>query len=338
MPKNLDAVIRYRVIDRCLRSKGHAFPTKDYLREKCAEVVGVNEISVRTLEKDLYEMRNNEALGYFAPIKFDTYKKGYYYEDPSYSIDKLPIGEEDLLAIQMASQVLEQYKHIDLFAGFKPVVEKLTESLSIRNKVSTAPGAFDFVHFEEKPYVSGGAFLQDILNAIIESKKIDITYSKFFQEEEKRYLLDPHVLKEYQGIWYVSGWLEEAKEIRTFALDRIKQLVVTNKDFIRQADFNHQQYFREVIGVTHPNRQKTERILIQAKNTLIPYLRLLPLHVSQKFVDEQAEKSTLEVHLIPNREFFMKILSLGDQVKVVEPQHVVSKLEQTLKKMSDFYR
>ena len=337
MPKNLDAVIRYRVIDRCLRSKGHAFPTKDYLREKCAEVVGVNEISVRTLEKDLYEMRNNEALGYFAPIKFDTYKKGYCYEDPNYSIDKLPIGEDDLLAIQMASQVLEQYKHIDLFAGFKPVVEKLTESLSIRNKVSTAPESFDFVHFEEKPYVSGGAFLQNILNAIIENKKIEITYSKFFQAEDKVYLIDPHVLKEYQGIWYVAGWFEEAKEIRTFALDRIKQLVVTSKDFIHQADFNHQQYFREVIGVTHPNRQQTERILIKAKNTLIPYLKLLPLHVSQEFIAEQAEESTMVVHLIPNREFFMKVLSLGDQVQVLEPQLVVDELKRTLKKMSTLY-
>ena len=337
MPKNLDAVIRYRVIDRCLRSKGHAFPSKDYLREQCAEVIGVNEISVRTLEKDLYEMRNNEALGYFAPIKFDTYKKGYYYEDASYSIDKLPISEDDLLAIQMASQVLEQYKHIDLFAGFKPVVEKLTESLSIRNKVNTASEAFGFVHFEEKPYVSGGAFLQNILNAILENRQIEITYSKFFQEEDKKYVFDPHVLKEYQGIWYVSGWLASAKEIRTFALDRIKELNVLKIEFKRQKDFNHEQYFREVIGVSHPNEQKTVRVLLKAKNSLVPYLKLLPLHVSQNFVKETADESTLKVDLIPNKEFFMKILSLGDQIKVSEPQSVVLELEATLKKMSALY-
>lgn len=338
MPKNLDAAIRYRVIDRCLRSKGHAFPSKDYLREQCAEVIGVNDISVRTLEKDLYEMRNNEALGYFAPIKFDTYKKGYYYEDASYSIDKMPISEDDMLAIQMASQVLEQYKHIDLFAGFKPVVEKLTESLSIRNKVNTKSAAFNFVHFEDKPYVSGGTFLQDILNAILENKKIEITYSKFFQEGDTKYIFDAHVLKEYQGIWYVSGWLDAAQEIRTFALDRIKKLEVLQLEFKRRNDFKHEQYFREVIGVSHPNNQKTVSIVLKAKNSLVPYLKLLPLHVSQKFLEETDEESTLKVDVIPNKEFFMKILSFGDQIKVSEPELVVSELEATLKKMSALYR
>jgi predicted DNA-binding transcriptional regulator YafY len=333
MPKNLDAVIRYRVIDRCLRSKGHAFPTAEYIREQCAEAVGVNEISVRTLEKDFSEMRNNESLGYFAPIKFHSYHKGYYYEDPNYSIEKIPLGEEDLMAIELAAQVLEQYKHIDLFAGFKPVVEKLSESLSIRHKVSGKPEAFDFVHFEEKPYVLGGAFLQTILNAIIEHKKIDITYAKFFQDTASHYVLDPHVLKEYQGVWYVSGWLESAGEIRTFALDRIKSLEMSTKTFKRRVDFNHEQYFKEVIGITHPNDKQPQKIVIEVKETLIPYLNILPIHSSQVIQPNHR----VEVHLIPNKEFFMRILSLGEQVKVVEPQSVVSELKAVLEKMSHFY-
>jgi predicted DNA-binding transcriptional regulator YafY len=334
MPKNLDAVIRYRVIDRCLRSKGYAFPSAEYIREQCAEAIGANEISVRTLEKDFSEMRHNEALGYFAPIKFHPYRKGYYYEDPNYSIEKIPLGEEDLLAIELAAQVLEQYKHIDLFAGFKPVVEKLTESLSIRHKVSGKPEAFDFVHFEEKPYVLGGAFLQTILNAIIEHKKIEITYAKFFQEKESLYALDPHVLKEYQGVWYVSGWLESVGEIRTFALDRIKKLVITTKTYRRRSDFNHGQYFKEVIGITHPNDKQPQRILIEVKESLIPYLNLLPLHSSQVLGADHK----VRIHLIPNKEFFMKILSLGDQVKVIEPESVVVELKAVLEKMSNFYR
>jgi predicted DNA-binding transcriptional regulator YafY len=334
MPKNLDAVIRYRVIDRCLRSKAHTFPTAEYIREQCAEAVGVNEISLRTLEKDFSEMRNNESLGYFAPIKFHSYNKGYYYEDPNYSIEKIPLGEEDLMAIELAAQVLEQYKHIDLFAGFKPVVEKLSESLSIRHKVSGKPEAFDFVHFEEKPYVLGGAFLQTILNAIIEHKKIDITYAKFFQDTASHYALDPHVLKEYQGVWYVSGWLESAGEIRTFALDRMKSLEMSAKTFKRRSDFNHEQYFKEVIGITHPNDKKPQKIVIEVKESLIPYLNILPIHSSQIIQPNQR----VEVHLIPNKEFFMRILSLGEQVKVIEPQSVISELKIVLEKMSDFYK
>jgi predicted DNA-binding transcriptional regulator YafY len=147
-------------------------------------------------------------------------------------------------------------------------------------------------------------------------------------------VLDPHVLKEYQGVWYVSGWLESVGEIRTFALDRIKRLAITAKTFKRRHDFNHEQYFKEVIGITHPNDKQPQQIRIEVKESLIPYLNLLPLHSSQVFsADHQ-----VMVHLIPNKEFFMKILSLGDQVKVIEPESVVMELKAVLEKMSTFYR
>jgi predicted DNA-binding transcriptional regulator YafY len=333
MPKNLDATIRYRVIDRCLRSKSHKYPSKEYLCEKCAEAVGASVIATRTIEKDLNEMRHNESLAYFAPIKYDAYHKGYFYEDENYSIDRLPLGEEDMMAIDLAAQVLEQYKHIDIFSGFKPVVEKLAESLKLRQKTKDTPEMMNYIHFEHKAYVQGGIYLQDVLHAIQNNFQVSIQYLKFNQAEGKTYLLNPYVLKEYQGLWYVLGMLSDSQEIRTFALDRIKKMEVLSSVFVRDLSFDYRAYFNEVIGITHQNHATPVEVKLVCAASLTPYLQLLPLHFSQQF-----ENAThLTVHLIPNHEFFMKVLSYGEDLQVIEPKFVKDKIGSTLKAMIKKY-
>ncbi|MFM1931274.1 MAG: hypothetical protein RL226_577, partial [Bacteroidota bacterium] len=69
MPANKYALLRYRIIDRCLTNSASPFPNKEKLREACEEALygslGEN-ISESTIEKDLWAMRNENELGYFA--------------------------------------------------------------------------------------------------------------------------------------------------------------------------------------------------------------------------------------------------------------------------------
>lgn len=39
MPANKYALLRYRIIDRCLTNSGHPFPTKEELRSACEEAL-----------------------------------------------------------------------------------------------------------------------------------------------------------------------------------------------------------------------------------------------------------------------------------------------------------
>ena len=73
MPKNKNALMRYRIIDACLRNKF------DFMR--ACENLGA--ISLRTVEKDIYDMMYDEELGYNAPIVYSRAEKGYYYDDPN---------------------------------------------------------------------------------------------------------------------------------------------------------------------------------------------------------------------------------------------------------------
>ena len=104
MPANKNALIRYKTIDRCLRNRFRLW-TIDDLTEACSdalqEMEGITKgVSVRTVQGDLQIMRSDK-LGYNAPI--EVFDKIYYrYADPNYSINGMPLTEEDCRLLKQA--------------------------------------------------------------------------------------------------------------------------------------------------------------------------------------------------------------------------------------------
>jgi len=98
MPTNLNALIRYKQIDACLKNP-YVPCTIASLQEACtsalSEFRGIYKlVSERTIRDDIRVMRSN-MLGFNAPIAFDDGK--YFYTDKNYSIFKTPVTEVDLL-------------------------------------------------------------------------------------------------------------------------------------------------------------------------------------------------------------------------------------------------
>ncbi|MDG1296068.1 MAG: WYL domain-containing protein, partial [Saprospiraceae bacterium] len=78
MPQNKNALIRYQVIDQCLRNTRKKW-TLNMIKKKVEEALfekeGIQTISIRTIQSDLFNMRSDK-LGYNAPIK--VYERSYY--------------------------------------------------------------------------------------------------------------------------------------------------------------------------------------------------------------------------------------------------------------------
>lgn len=110
MPANKNALIRYRVIDRCLRNRYRRWAIED-LVDACSEALydmeGIRKgVSLRTVQADIQMMRSDK-LGYNAPI--EVYEQKYYrYADSNYSIDKVLLKEEDLRVIENTIAILEK--------------------------------------------------------------------------------------------------------------------------------------------------------------------------------------------------------------------------------------
>ena len=153
MPANKFALLRYRIIDKSIRNKYRPYPSKEDLRQACEDALYNSfheRVSESTVEKDLFAMRNEEGLGYLAPIKYSREFGGYYYSQDDYSIDDIPLNEEDIEAIKFAAHTLSQFRSISVFSDFENAIDKLMGRISISGKLED--DAIDqFVSFENKP-------------------------------------------------------------------------------------------------------------------------------------------------------------------------------------------
>ena len=108
MPVNKNALLRYKIIDRCLRNRYRRWTIEDLVEavsDALYDMEGISKgVSIRTVQSDIQIMRS-DRLGYNAPI--EVYDQKYYrYADPNYSITDMPLTAEDFNLIAKAVEML----------------------------------------------------------------------------------------------------------------------------------------------------------------------------------------------------------------------------------------
>ena len=98
MPTNLNALIRYKTIDKCLGNRSVKCTIRR-LREECSEALGEKRgvyktVSERTIRDDIRVMRS-DILGFNAPIAFED--GCYFYTEKDYSIFETYLKGRELL-------------------------------------------------------------------------------------------------------------------------------------------------------------------------------------------------------------------------------------------------
>lgn len=324
MPRIKNALLRYRIIDKCIRNKYKPFPTKDQLRRACEEALfgsshGEN-ISDSTIEKDLFAMR----MEHDAPLKYSKREKGYFYEDPEFTMDEIPLNEDDVDAIKFAANVFYQFKGVEVFRKFEFAIDKILDRVNISDKF-TDKSIEKFVQFETAPIYGGSEFLSEILDGIKRQRSIQFEYEKFDGTDKKLRRVDPYLLKEYRNRWYMIGKTLVKGKTQTFGLDRMSNLVVLNEKFDRDKSFDPDVYFKHAIGIT-TNSDMPEKVVIEANSILSNYLISQPIHASQELVKEKKKWMRFQYDVLINNELIMLLLSYGPQVRVLEPQSLKDEL------------
>ncbi|QLH45227.1 MAG: hypothetical protein HWD58_06225 [Bacteroidota bacterium] len=113
--------------------------------------------------KDIYAMRYDASLGFNAPIEYSQEKRGYIYTDPDYSINKIPLSEEDLQGLEMAIGILEQFKGIPAIGLFEDSITKL--AAAVKHSRSTETNSSVLILDRPKRY-QGIQFMEDLVDAI----------------------------------------------------------------------------------------------------------------------------------------------------------------------------
>lgn len=175
--------------------------------------------------------------------------------------------------------------------------------------------------------------------AITNKQVLRFAYQRFGQEPFTL-TFHPQFLKEYNGRWFVFGEADrEPYQAYNVPLDRIIGEIneVDDVEYIPAPQGFYQEFFDNIIGVTHEKGAKVEEVIIRTKSEYQHGLLLTkPLHHSQKetvpygeYEDGIYGEVTLMIE--PNRELQGRILMYGDGLEVVSPLPMREKMKNIIK-------
>ena len=317
MPSNKEALIRYRTINRCLIN--NKVCSKEKLLRACSEAVG-HPVAWRTIADDIRAMRKDEQLGFVAPIK-NIKNEGYTYEDPNYSIDDVPLNQEELEAIKIAANLLSQYKGVDIFSTFGGAMEKIADRVNLQLQENRK----DYMSFEASTSDGGSKYLLTVSEQIKHEVALNIRYFSFSSRQEKTFTFHPYFIKEYRGRWYVVGWHDTYAGLRVLALERILQIEPNYHVPYRVNEKDFSKYFDDIIGISLEGNA-AEDVILRLSPKDYQFLESQPIHSSQRFLSKTETYVEIQVHLRINYEFKSLILSLGPGVQVVSPKSLQNEI------------
>jgi len=326
MALNKLALIRYKTLDECLQNRFRKWTLKDLI-EKVGEVLyeyeGIRSVSKRTIQADLQLMRSDK-LGYNAPIIVKE-KKYYTYEDPKFSITKVPIQSVDAERVKEVVSMLRQFSGFSYFDEMGEMIARLESKLY----QSTHNGK-NVIQFETNKLLKGIEYIYPLYQAIVKKKPLLIEYKSFKAKQSKHVIYFPYLLKEYRNRWFLIAKPKKGRILLNLALDRIIDFQELVSEPFVEYDIDFDTYFDDLIGVTKTERDRTQTIVLEVDKYNAPYVLTKPLHESQVILKEDKNGIIIKFNVIVNFELEREILGFGESIKILAPRILQSRIKKRL--------
>ena len=206
----------------------------------------------------------------------------------------------------------------------------MLDALSIGNLLMDNISLKDRIVLEKIP--AGKHFLNPIIGAMKQNRKLVLTYRKFGQEEPYTITVEPYAIKVFKQRWYLLAKNYKRSLPTIYAMDRMLNVQETDELFEFPEDFSTERFFKDFYGVLCHADEEVERIVIRAYPPLTHYLRTLPLHHSQNELQSTPEYADFEFYLHPTFDFLQELFAQTHEVEVLEPLRLRNSMKEYLLK------
>ncbi len=237
-----------------------------------------------------------------------------------------------LFDIQIVYDRKEKKYHIENdISGCNKNTQFLLSAFAVNQMVSENRDLADRILLEDTP-AGSNIFLPEITTAMRENRRLSITYQNYEMQTAREFEIEPYALRYFGRRWYVLAHTDFHNSLRLYALDRMKDVKISDKLFKLPTDFSADDYFSRYFGMIVTDG-KAENIQLKTTDTRTKYLRSLPLHHSQK----EIASNLFELHLVPTDDFINAVRAMGAEVEIVSPDWLRKRLLQDAKDMVKKY-
>jgi len=193
-----------------------------------------------------------------------------------------------------------------------------------------------FIHHERSLEIKGIQYFDPIVRAIEEKTVLRLYYLPFYEDKPYFNEVHPYLLKEHESRWYLVGLNAFKGKVRTYALDRIRDLQEAAGSDYMPPTSDTENYFKYSIGIIAPEG-KPPLIKLAVQKTQAQYLITRPWHDSQNIMEENEEQVVFSFRVHPTYEFRSLVLSLGKDGTILEPVSLKKEIKQELEDMLKQY-
>lgn len=330
MGQSKNSFIRYKILDKCLADTTRRYYWPDLLEKVNTTLInmGFEGVSIRTINGDIPYMESEE--GFNAPIqRVNDGRKVYLkYSNPDFSILNAPISSGELSRLRNALQVLDRFEGEQGFEWIPATRSIISDQLITNNERKV-------ISFQTNNDYKGANFITPLFNAIVNRKALKIVY-KTFDSNVFDFVFHPNYLKQYNNRWFVFGINDSAENVPwNIPLDRI-QSTEEIQEIYKDLDIDWDDYFYDFIGVTNTLAESVKvKMVVSQKQK--KYILTKPIHPSQR--NRELENGSLEIRISVklNYELESLILSLGEEVEVLEPKELRDSISARIAKANERY-
>lgn len=179
--------------------------------------------------------------------------------------------------------------------------------------------------------------LNVIIVAIMNNRAVNMTYSIPTPDGKTSLTVAPYCIRYWNSNWYLIGKDIDTGIVHTFNLDRVVDIVLSDKKFTYPKDFSPRDCFRSSFGMELPGDERPQNVRLRICGSTRDKVRTLPLHNSQKEVLSTSGYSVFEYHIIPGEDFISTVLSQGLDTQVIYPESLRKDVGARIRGMAEQY-
>ncbi|MFN7086800.1 MAG: helix-turn-helix transcriptional regulator [Burkholderiales bacterium] len=280
-----------------------------------AELMHKLECSAPTVFRLIRIMR--EHLG--APIEYDAEAEGYFYRRDAggaYELPGLWFNAAELQAIIVFDRLFESLEPGLLGEHLAPLVRRINELIEHKRLgLSEAARRIRVLGMAARP---AGAWFHVLAAATLQRRRLCIVYHDRNRDRLTERTVSPQRLVHYRDNWYLDGWCHLRDDLRSFAVDRIREARELEETADTLPETKLDEHFASAYGIFSGKANKTAVLRFSAQRARwVADERWHPQQVGQFLTDGRYE---LRIPYRDARELVMDILRHGAEVEVVAPQ------------------
>lgn len=248
----------------------------------------------------------------------------------------IPFTLTELMAIYFSRDLVKTLQDTLFYDSLESLFKKIKATLPPDSEafLEKVQNTLYVSQKQYKEYGRSKGTINTVNDAAIRRRSIEIAYYSIRHKTEGLRKVDPYRIWFFNGTFYLIAYCHQRKEVRIFALDRIRSVSMTQESFIVPEDFDLEDFMKPSFGIF---KGKPEKVVIRFDADAAGYIAEKVWHETQKITPGKDGTVLFEAEIAVTDEIRTWILSWGSKAAVLKPEKLKKAVKKEIEKMAGLY-